>query len=267
MRFQVLVLSTLFLISCASPKKAETPVAAAKTISSQHLLAGTVWFQSASETRALFYQGYNMAKMSLDLELKKKSDKKRAVVVDIDETVIDNSPYQAKLILENLGYPDHWSEWIDSEKGIALPGSLEFLTYADKKGVEVFYISNRKPNQLKQTINNLKKLGFPLRGESNVLLQDAESNKTIRREKVSATHNIVLLVGDNLNDFTGLYEKKSVAERKDITDKLKNEFGTKYIMLPNPMYGDWEGAILDYYKTKLNEEEKDAKRKSYLRSF
>lgn len=267
MKTLILVLSSILFFSCASSHhKTEAGASALKVSPHQHLVASTAWFQTAGEARALYYQGYNLAKMSLDQELKRKSDKKRAVVVDIDETVLDNSPYQAKQILEGFAFPDHWNEWIDSEKAAALPGAVEFLTYADKKGVEVFYISNRKPNQLKQTIQNLKKLGFPLRGESNVLLQTAESNKTARRDIVSQTHNIVLLVGDNLNDFTGLYDKKSVAEKKEITDKLKNDFGSKFIILPNPMYGDWEGAIMNY-DYKLNEETKDAKRKSALHGF
>ncbi len=262
MRLSILVVSLFTLISCASKKSPE----ALKAPVNQHMVAATVWFQTAAEVKALYYQGYNFAKVTLDQALKKKSAKKRAVVVDIDETVLDNSPYQAKAIQENVTYPTYWNEWIDAEKAAALPGAVEFLTYADQKGVEVFYISNRKPNQFKQTLNNLKKFGFPIKSEANILLQSAESNKTARRDIVSKTHNIVLLVGDNMNDFTGLYDKKSVTEKSKITDDLKADFGPKFIILPNPMYGDWESAVLNY-DFKQSEEGKDAKRKSHLRSF
>lgn len=259
----VSVLLLVLTFGCASKNKA--PLSEGKN-HNLALLNATVWFQTAGEVKALFYQGYNFARLRLDEDLKKKSSKKRAVIVDIDETIFDNSPYQAKAISENVQFPKYWNEWIQSESAKALPGALEFLTYADKKGVEVFYITNRRTNEKTSTLHNLQKLGFPLKTDGHLLVREAENNKTGRREIVGKDYHIVLLVGDNLNDFTGLYEKKSINERNEITEKLQNDFGKIYIMLPNPMYGDWEGAIYNY-NFGLSEDEKEAKRKSHLTGF
>ena len=253
----------IVMFGCSS--KTKTPQNP-EMIHNQELLNATLWYQTAAEVKALYHQGYNLARLRLDEDLKKKSEKKRAVVVDIDETIIDNSPYQAKIILENVEYPKYWNEWITSESAKALPGAVEFLTYADKKGVEVFYITNRKTVEQAGTLHNLQKLGFPVKDNSHLLMRETENNKTGRRDIISKEHRIVLLIGDNMNDFTGLYEKKSVKERNEITDKSQNDFGKIYIILPNPMYGDWEGAVFNY-NYGLTSEEKDIKRKSHLTGF
>lgn len=257
------VLLLVLAIGCAS--KGKQPAQEMRK-NNDTIVHATLWFQTAAEVKALYYQGYNFARIRLDEDLKKKSSKKRAVVVDIDETILDNSPYQAKIILENVDYPKYWNEWIQSESGKALPGALEFLNYADKKGVEVFYITNRKTAERSSTLKNLQKLGFPVKSDNHLLERTAENNKTARREIVGKDYHIVLLVGDNLNDFTGLYEKKSIKERSEVTDKLQNDFGKIYIMLPNPMYGDWESAVYNYNNA-LPAEDKDAKRKSHLTGF
>lgn len=257
------LLLLVLAIGCASKSKAPQTE---EKINNQAIVNATLWFQTAAEVRALYYQGYNFARIRLDEDLKKKTAKKRAVVVDIDETIFDNSPYQAKIILENVEYPKYWNEWIQSESAKALPGALEFLNYADKKGVEVFYITNRRTNEKTSTLHNLQKLGFPVKSDNHLMVRETENNKTARREIVTKDYHIVLLVGDNLNDFTGLYEKKSIKERNEVTDKLQNDFGKIYIMLPNPMYGDWESAVYNYNNA-LPAEEKDLKRKSHLTGF
>ena len=123
-----------------------------------------VWTQNSAEYRALCYQAFNAAKMNLDdiLFFEKKCKKPLAIIADVDETVLDNSPYDGKLILNNTTYNrESWVEWGNLEIAEAIPGALEFLKYASEKNVEIFYISNRYSEQLDATINNLKKLGFP----------------------------------------------------------------------------------------------------------
>ena len=119
---------------------------------------------------------------------------------------------------------------------------------------------------LKATVRNLKTAGFPQAEESHVLLMGDDGSKEDRRKSVAANHEIVLLLGDNLNDLSNVFENKSVAGRFAESDKLREEFGSRFIVLPNPVYGAWESAVYDN-KSNLSEDEKDAKRKSVLRSY
>lgn len=231
----------------------------------EHTVMAVTWYQTGAEFRALCFQAYNTAKLMLDLDLQNKSiTQKRAVIVDIDETVLDNSPNAATQIRDNQAYPYKWNEWIDAAVAEPLPGALEFLQYAAAKGVDVYYISNRRANQVPATMKNLAKLGFPHVQEDRMLFRTTESSKEKRRGTVSNDHHIALLVGDNLNDFTDAFERKSVADRFKEVDRLKEEFGKRFIVLPNPIYGDWEGAIYDY-NYRLSDQEKDQRRKSALR--
>jgi 5'-nucleotidase (lipoprotein e(P4) family) len=255
--------SMLVFFSCSS----QVPQKNVKYISHVHdALYATTWFQTSGEARALYLQGYNFAKISFDEALKRKSTKPIAVVVDVDETVLDNSPYQAKLITENASYPLYWKDWVESESASALPGSLEFLRYASSKRATVFYITNRKEDERKATYNNLRRLGFPILSQDQLLLKSNANDKGERRESVLKSHNIVLLIGDNLNDFDSVFELKDVAEREQLVDSLKVQFGTKFIILPNPLYGDWEGALYNY-DYKLPENKKHDLRKKSLRTF
>jgi 5'-nucleotidase (lipoprotein e(P4) family) len=256
-----LILVSFLLQACSSTKKQDMVVN-----QNEYLTASTLWFQNSAESQALYHQAYNLAKLKLDLMLKKKSKAKRAIVLDIDETVLNNSPYQGKLIVTKDVYPKYWNEWLEAEAALALPGAKEFLTYARSKGFDVFYISNRKKANFDNTKKNLLKAGLPLQGDNHLLLLEDESDKTKRRAKVETTHEIVMLVGDNLNDFTGLFEKKSVAERSLIVENNKKQFGDKFIILPNPMYGDWENAVYDY-KRNLNFSEKEELRLKSLKGF
>ena len=228
-----------------------------------------VWTQNSAEYRALCYQAFNAAKMNLDalFFFEKKYDKPLAIIADVDETVLDNSPYDGKLILNNTTYNrESWVEWGNLEIAKAIPGSLEFLIYASEKNVEIFYISNRYSEQLEATVNNLKKLGFPDAKESNVLLRGDTRSKSERRKSVSDNYEIIMLIGDNLSDFNDEFEIKLYDERSDQTDKLKNEFGTKLIVLPNPNYGDWESNGLFGWKS-FDNFQKDSIRKSKIKSY
>lgn len=258
-----LVLLSLILFSSCSSRNATGPKSNGHA---DDALLATNWFQTAGETKALYLQGYALAKIRFDEANKKSSQKPKAVVVDIDETILDNSPYQAKLIKEKALYPMYWKEWIDSEAAAALPGAVDFLNYVTSKKAKVFYISNRKEHERKSTFNNLKKLGFPVSDENELLLRPVESEKGKRRSLVAKTHDIVLLVGDNLNDFDSVFEGKSPSERGEIVGALKHEIGKKFIILPNPLYGDWEGSLY-HYNFRADENEKHRIRKESLRSF
>jgi 5'-nucleotidase (lipoprotein e(P4) family) len=124
----------------------------------------------------------------------------------------------------------------------AVPGSVEFLKFADSLGFTIFYVSNRKDQFTRQgTIQNLVNQGFPQMKEEQVLLRTAERDKEPRRQKISENYAIVLLVGDNLIDF---YEDtKDFSTREETMLNNKKYFGKKYIVLPNSMYGEWMKAI------------------------
>jgi 5'-nucleotidase (lipoprotein e(P4) family) len=236
----------------------------------QYQEGAIVWTQTSGEARALAYQAFNLARMMLDrdLRLNRRSRIKRAIVVDADETVLDNSRYQATLLKNRRNYDSQsWTDWVNRAAAEAIPGAVEFLRYAASRGVRVFYITNRKASEKEATATNLKKLGFPDVGAETLLVRTDESSKEARRLSVGAKYRIVLLMGDNLNDFAEVFDKsKTVADRLAAVERNKEQFGTRFIVLPNVMYGDWESAIYEY-NNKLTDEEKAAKRKSLLKTY
>lgn len=252
---------------------AQTPATATQPQANNEYQEGAIlWTQSSGEQRALAYQAFTLARMILDKDLRinRRSRMKRAIVVDVDETVLDNSRYQATLLKNRQSYDaQSWTAWVNRAQATAIPGAVEFLRYADSRGVRVFYITNRKLIEKEATAVNLSKLGFPGVNDQSLLVRtDAvSSSKEERRQMVSAKYRIVLLMGDNLNDFAEIFEKsKTVNDRVGAVERNKSSFGTQFIVLPNPMYGDWENAIYDY-NFKLTEEEKAAKRKSQLKTY
>ncbi|MBT3755565.1 MAG: 5'-nucleotidase, lipoprotein e(P4) family, partial [Candidatus Cloacimonetes bacterium] len=137
-------------------------------------------------------------------------------------------------------------------------GALDFLNYAHENGCEIYYISNRKLHHIEGTLNNLKALGFPQATKTHILLKDDTSDKGIRRDFVAENYFIVMLIGDNLIDFEDIFRKKSIEERYLSVEKFKDEFGKKFIILPNPMYGEWEKTL--YGGTRqIPEKEKEKK--------
>jgi 5'-nucleotidase (lipoprotein e(P4) family) len=148
-------------------------------------------------------------------------------------------------------------------KAKAIPGSVDFLNYAVSKGVKVFFVSNRDDVQKQATMDNLKTAGFQGVTDETVMLRSGGvSSKNERRDTIAKTYRIVLLMGDNLDDMSGVFERKSVADRFAEVDKVRQWWGTKYIALPNAMYGTWENAIYDYQR--LTEAQKAEKRVNSL---
>tara|TARA_B100000963_G_C22561348_1_gene641521 strand:+ start:254 stop:1030 length:777 start_codon:yes stop_codon:yes gene_type:complete len=240
-----------------------------KKNSNEYKIQAQVWTQNSAEYRALCYQAFNIARMNLDasLFLNKRSNKPLAIITDVDETVLDNSPYDGKLILNNTSYNrESWVEWGNLETAVAIPGSIEFLNYASEKNIEIFYISNRYSEQLESTINNLKKLGFPNIKNSNVLLRKDSRSKSERRKSVTDNYNVIMLIGDNLADFNDEFELKLAEERTIYTDQMREYFGTKLIILPNPNYGDWESNGIFEGKSYSNQQ-KDSIRKLNINSY
>lgn len=259
------VLAILVLQGCSSLKYQAHTSEMLK--SNEHRLMAVLYQQRAAEYRALCYQAFNTAKLMIDRDSRPMGlQKKGAVVVDVDETILDNSPYEARLIFENKSYPTHWTEWCEVADARPVPGALEFLNYASKKGYSIFYITNRTEKFKEKTYLNLKNAGFPQVSPDHLMCKKNRNSKNGRRKSVEKNHRIALLIGDNLNDFSEVFEKKDVAERSKITDKMRKEFGSHFIVLPNAMYGAWENALYDYKKSK-SEEKKALDRQKHLIGF
>jgi 5'-nucleotidase (lipoprotein e(P4) family) len=244
--------ATYFALQSTAQQGAPTQV----TADNEYQVGATLYMQKAAEYRALAYQAFNLAHWQLDADLDKKNVKKlpkdqqklpRAVVVDIDETVLDNSPSQAAAIKSRKPFslPD-WYAWGEMRKAKPIAGAVDFLNYAVAKGVKVFFVSNRDEVQKQATIDNLIKAGFKDVTADNVLLRKSESTKEPRRQSILKTYRIVLLMGDNLDDLSNVFERKSIPDRFAEVDKGRDEWGKRWIVLPNAMYGTWESAIYEY---------------------
>ena len=235
---------------------------------SDQMVMATLWFQHSAEARAMYYQGYNIAQLRVEQALDTlPADLKLAVVADIDETILDNSPSEGKNILEGERYSsDRWTDWTSKSSAHALPGSLEFAQFLQNKGVDLYYISNRSVNELDATLANLKALNYPFADKEHILLKSDASTKTPRREIVMKTHHIILLLGDNLNDFSDLFENREVNKGFNTVDQLSEEFGKRFIILPNPLYGSWTKPI--YGSTsKLTPAETANKKRSFVTDY
>ena len=232
-------------------KQKDTVEMSYEKLQSQQTVLGTVWMQESGEYRALAYQVYNAAKDRFFIEKSKpeNKNKKLAVIMDIDETVLNNIYTQEEYIKNGSNYSQKaWDEWVKAEKATAIPGAVEFVDYVYKNGGEVFFITNRGEDERVSTLNNLKKEGF-IADDKHLILKTKESSKEARRKAVeNSGYNVVILVGDDLNDFidSGI----SSQEKRDKVDELKSQFGKKYFILPNPVYGGFEAGLdKNYYKT------------------
>ena len=226
----------------------------------------TLWYQKAAETKALYLQGYNVATDRLKEILQTPSDKPYSIVLDLDETVLDNSPYQVQNVKDGTAFnPKDWDVWVKKAAAKAVPGAKDFLQYADQNGVQIYYISDRTTSQVDDTIKNLEKEGIPVQGRDHLMfLEDGVKSKEGRRQAVQEKTNLVLLFGDNLVDFAD-FSKTSEADRDKKLDELQKEFGEKFIIFPNPMYGSWESAV--YQGKKLDAKGQTEERLKALQGF
>ncbi len=251
--YVVVLVMFAILISCkkvekkSNDKKNISQELIADNTANDYLIMSTMWFQKSAECRALSYQAYNWATKMLDQHLKNNelSKKPPCVILDIDETVVDNSPFEGKCIKTGKSYtPEFWKEWSNLAQAKAIPGALDFCNYAKSKGVEVFYVSNRSVEELEASIKNVDSLGFPFADEKHFLLKSSESSKKLRRETIAENYNILILLGDNLNDFNEIFENRQNLYGFATVDENRKEFGNRFILLPNPMYGSWEKPII-----------------------
>ena len=223
-------------------------------------MLGVLFVQTSPEFAANNIQTYKIATSKIDIALNDKnwtaaleqgtnfSDKPPAIIVDVDETVLDNSAHQARAILGGFSYPTGWLEWGNEVSAQAVAGVKDFLNYADSKGVTIFYVTNRVSELRKATIENIIKLGLPFDERANPLMMKGEngwgSEKTSRRTLIAEKYRIILMAGDQITDFISLEESSvSMDARLQLSSKYEEMWGEKWFMITNPMYGKWEGAI------------------------
>ncbi len=241
--------------------------------------------QTSPEWRGLCEQAYRSARLALDALLHDRKataaleqtgpgtgkfwKKKPAVILDIDETVLDNSPGQARQVVANTDFvPKDWSAWVAEAKATAIPGALEFCLYARSRGLRVFFVTNREAADEAPTRRNLEQLGFPLDPDLDTLLTRGEKpewstpDKGARRQFIAAEHRIVMLVGDDLGDFLSA-GKLAPDKRQELVAPHRQTWGREWIVLPNPGYGSWEEALYDSPKPP-NPEERMRQKRRYL---
>ncbi|GAA0610491.1 5'-nucleotidase, lipoprotein e(P4) family [Virgibacillus siamensis] len=243
----------------SNPNQTDTESSSSKTTGTQNkknnnvakqYKMGVLYQQKSAEVRALQEQAFNLAKQQLNNYLENnESSKSPAVVTDLDETVLDNTPYLAMGVKEGFDYTnwgDKWDAWVDAASAKLIPGAKGFLKYADSKGVKIFYVSNRVAENETPTIKNMKKLGLPQVTKESVMLK-GESKKE-RRSEITEDYEIALLTGDDLHDFAAVFNDASTKKRNKAVERLEDKFGSKFIVLPNSTYGEWSDAKLKTWK-------------------
>ncbi|MES1214228.1 MAG: 5'-nucleotidase, lipoprotein e(P4) family [Bacteroidota bacterium] len=260
------LLVVFLFVACAAPKKTTTAQAEQPGIATQGKLFASLFQQRSAEYHALCLQAYNIARIRLDETLKQVSAKPRAIITDLDETALDNSANEVQQDLQGKGFdPAQWAEWTAMANADTVPGALSFFKYAAAKNVEIFYITNRDEKDRAGTLQNLQKFNFPNADNAHLLVKQNTSGKETRRQQVMAKHDVVLLLGDNLSDFSDLFDKKTTEQRLFAVQQLSSQFGNRYIILPNPVYGDWESSIYQYKQ--LTATQKDSAIKKWLKSY
>ncbi|MGE7778128.1 5'-nucleotidase, lipoprotein e(P4) family [Chitinophaga sp. NPDC101104] len=204
-----------------------------------------LWQQRAGEYRALCLQAYRAAGDRVEVMRHQQTLRPRAIVTDIDETVLDNSPYSAAVALAGRSWSQaSWEEWTKKAAAEPVPGSVEFFRFAAESGFTIYYITNRLESERAATLKNLQRCGFPQADDEHLLMSSGNSDKEPRRQEVARKYEIAMLVGDNLNDFSAVFYRQPSDARNAKVDEVRQELGSRYIMIPNAMYGDWLSALV-----------------------
>lgn len=267
----------LALLAATGCQRADTPktaTPAAKPAAAQPAavpaddnLNAVLWMQTSAEYKAATLQTYRAAIAQLDRALKdpgwdalvpeERGNAAKglppAVILDVDETVLDNSPYQARLIARGEEYNEvTWDAWVAEKKAKAVPGVVEFARAAEARGVTLLYLSNRAEHLQEATLANLRAVGLPVKDDSVFLglgtfvegCEQQGSEKGCRRRLAGQKYRVVMQFGDQLGDFAEIVSN-TPAGRQALFEKHRAWFGERWWMLPNPSYGSWEPAVFN----------------------
>ena len=263
-----------WVASAADQRAGQAPAATAKPqaakpagVAANDNLNAVLWVQRAAEYDAVAQTVYRGAADELDAALKEANwdalvptergnaatGLPPAVVMDVDETVLDNSPYQARLVRDGGSYDEAtWDLWVAEKKARPVPGVVEFAKAAAAKGVTILYISNRAVHLKDATIANLRAEGLPVKDDSVFLglgthLEGCEQNgseKLCRRKLAGQTYRVLMQFGDQLGDFAEIVSN-TPKDRDALYAEYADWFGERWYMLPNPTYGSWEPAVFN----------------------
>lgn len=226
----------------------------------QDLMNSVVWMQRSIEYRAATTQTYRSAEQAMlkalatpdwTAAIEQSGDfatKPPAVILDLDETVLDNSPYQARQIVDGTAFDGKtWSAWVAEAKAELLPGAADFLNAAAFHGVRRIYVSNRvcTAAETDPTVTVLRRHGLLGRNDSLMCKTSNEdsSDKSARRYRASAGHRVLLLIGDDIGDFFTV--ARDAKARDEALMRYQRWFGDRWFILPNPAYGSWERLYPD----------------------
>ncbi|GLQ92893.1 5'-nucleotidase, lipoprotein e(P4) family [Dyella acidisoli] len=270
----VLLGTLLLLCGCASqaphsaaPASTATAAAPAATVSADDNLNAVAWTQTALEHDLIYQETFRSAQSQLLMALKDKNwdalpsedrvtpykNLKPAVILDIDETVLDNSPYQARLIRKGGEFNEaDWAAWCKEERARAMPGAVAFTQFAAKHGIAVIYISNRAQDLDAATLSNLRKVGLPVSSPDAFLglgtllpgCDQVGTEKNCRRQLVGQHYRVLMQFGDQLGDFVTVFANTATG-RAQAMAPYKDWIGTRWFVLPNPTYGSWEPALFN----------------------
>jgi acid phosphatase len=253
--------------AAAAPAASAAPAAALAGVAADDNLNAVLWVQRSAEYKALSEQTYRAAADHLDAALKEKNwdalvpdergnaatGLKPAVVLDVDETVLDNAPYQARLIADHAQFDEvTWDQWVAEKKAKAVPGVVDFAKAANARGVTLLYISNRAVHLKDATLANLTAAGLPVADDSVFLglgtnVPGCEQNgteKNCRRKLAGQQYRVLMQFGDQLGDFVQI-TANTQAGRQQLLDQYHDWFGERWWMLAGPTYGSWEPALFN----------------------
>lgn len=252
----------IFAMGCAVPQS-----------NGSNTFNSSLWLQTASEYKANAIQAYNGASHNIRQAMTDRSwtaaleqgpngsSLPPAIILDVDETVLDNSQYQAQLLIDGTAFdPESWDRWIAMKSAPSVPGAVDFINSVSAMGVEVVYITNRecKPRseggppcpQEVDTIDNLLKVGIKEVKPENILLKrenlEWSSEKKSRREDVASRYRVLMLFGDDLGDFLPDVKKNITPMQRDcLVDEYRDNWGVKWFVFSNPVYGSWMRILSD----------------------
>ena len=214
-----------------------------------NLMMAMAWKQTAAEFRALYHQGFNIARMHVEIAVAQRQDDSLplAIISDVDETLLLANDYWGYLITQGQDFFDDasWDRWIEENRAVASPGALEFLNFCERNSVEIFYVTNRDQGEttLQLAIENLNAVGFPHVDAAHLRVLRESSNKELVQQQIREDYEVVALLGDNLNDFARRYYSTDVDQRMSLMEQDKDRYGRDYILFPNPTDGHWIRAI------------------------
>jgi 5'-nucleotidase (lipoprotein e(P4) family) len=244
-----------------TPAAEEAPSSSPPALPGAHeQLDSALWVHTSAEFYAIARQTFASATEKLDLAMRDPTwtasteqfatgDYQQlppAVIVNLDEAVWSNSPYQNRIILQ-YGQHDmnHFIAWCNEAKCTAIPGAKEFLDHAARQGVSIVYITARPALLQDATKRNLSRLKYPLDDQKDSLIMDGGWPNHDKRELIAKGYRITLIISDSLGDFMHDTEKDAVT-RREMAAHYADNWGLKWFLIPNPMYGHWEYSFHKY---------------------